>query len=52
MVDVVSGSHHHLKGRDQLTAGCTVPGHPEEPAEREREGDRQARSHSRRKDVF
>ncbi len=33
MVDVVSGSHHHLKGRDQLTAGCTVPRHPKEPAE-------------------
>lgn len=31
MVDVVSGSHHHLKGRDQLTAGCTVPRHPKEP---------------------
>lgn len=30
MVDVVSGSHHHLKGRDQLTAGCTVPRHPKE----------------------
>lgn len=36
MVDVVSGSHHHLKGRDQLTAGCTVPRHPKEPAEGER----------------
>lgn len=31
MVDVVSGSHHHLKGRDQLTAGCAVPCHPKEP---------------------
>lgn len=36
MVDVVSGSHHHLKGRDQLTAGRTVPRHPEEPAEGKR----------------
>lgn len=36
MVDLISGSHHHLKGRDQLTAGCTVPRRPKEPAEAER----------------
>lgn len=36
MVDVVSGSHHHLKGGDQLTAGCAVPRHPEESAEEKR----------------
>jgi len=36
MVDIVSGSHHHLKGRDQLTAGCTVPRHPKKPAEGEK----------------
>lgn len=40
MVDVVSGSHHHLKGRDQFTAGCAVPRHPKEPAEGG-EGDKQ-----------
>lgn len=33
MVDVVSGSHHHLEGWDQFTARCTVPRHPKEPAE-------------------
>lgn len=32
MVDVVSGSHHHLKGRDHLTAGRTIPRHPEKSA--------------------
>lgn len=30
MVDVVSGSHHHLEGRDQFTARCAVPRHPKE----------------------
>lgn len=33
MVDVVSGSHHHLEGRDQFTARCTVPRHPKESVE-------------------
>lgn len=33
MVDVVSGSHHHLEGRDQFTARCAVPRHPKESAE-------------------
>lgn len=38
MVDVVSGSHHHLKGRDHLTAGRAAPRHPEKPAgERQRQ---------------
>lgn len=31
VVDILPGSHHHLKGRDHLTASCTVPRHPKEP---------------------
>lgn len=32
MVNVISGPHHHLKGRDQLTTGSTIPSSPKEPA--------------------
>lgn len=31
MVNIVLGTHHHLKGRDELTTGCTVPRNTEEP---------------------
>lgn len=32
MVNIISGPHHHFKGRNQFTAGCAVPRRPEEPA--------------------
>lgn len=32
MVNIISGPHHHLKGRDQFTAGSTIPGGTKEPA--------------------
>lgn len=32
MVNIISGPHHHLKGRDQLTAGSAIPSGPKEPA--------------------
>lgn len=31
MVNIISGPHHHLKGRDQFTAGSTIPGGTKEP---------------------
>lgn len=31
MVNIVLGTHHHLKGRDELAAGSAVPRHAEEP---------------------
>lgn len=31
MVNIISGSHHHFKGGDEFTAGCTVPRCTEEP---------------------
>lgn len=31
MVNIISGSHHHFKGGDEFTAGCTVPCCTEEP---------------------
>jgi len=36
MVNIISGPHHHLKGRDQLTAGSAIPGGTEEPAKEAR----------------
>lgn len=32
MVNIISGPHHHLKGRDQFTAGSAIPGGTKEPA--------------------
>lgn len=31
VVDVLLGPHDHLKGRDELAAGCTVPRHTKQP---------------------